>query len=1620
MEETSPAKEQNKETKFRKWPKIVGWTVGAILLLLILLPLSLYIPWVQNVVKDYACSAASEATGLDISIERILIKFPLDVSVDGVKILDQQRDTMVLADNLTAGVAFMPLLRLQVEVDDAELTNGFYKMHAEDSSMHLRARLDYAKVSGIGVDLNHNAVIVRDGVLRGGDISLDFLPYLAKEKDDTTATEPWHVELGKVALEDIDYTMQMLPTIDRLTTHLARAELCKGVVDTGEQTVRMRSLKVDSVDCRYFYPDELAAKRYDAEHRPVSEVTDTVPSLPWTVTGDSIRLTNSSVIYAKSGITPRTDGMDMDYLQLSDVNVGIDSLFNCGMETRIDIKNLAAKERSGLEVRSGKGHIALNENSIDVKDLKITTMMSDLSLDAHLDNNFFEQGNKSGVASVVADSHIALQEVGLALPDMRPMLRDIPQYSPVAVKCRLGGTPDVMQIDEFVADLPRCARAQLSGSLANVMTPDRLGGNVGFDVDIANVDFVKPTLMDKAMRDQVNIPPMKLRGKAQFGNGSYSGSGNVKLATGELLADGRFNGNSEQYNVDATLNSFPLHRFMPRSTLGDITGHVAFSGRGLDFTKSSAAVNAKVDLKSIGYNNAVYKDIYADVVLSGGAASGTLRSYNRNCDLDVDFCGTISGDQYTFNAEGVVKDLNLKELRLYDGECYGRMNLAAHGVVNLKTMENDVVVDVNNLNWHLDGDNFYTNSAHATFLSTSDSVFFKLNNEETDLNFTAGCGLNPLIEDFQRSADIALKQIDKRALNIDTLRNALPKFEAHMTMGYDGLIPRYMRKYDVNFRNANLDIRNDSNIYINGLVNALQVGTTKIDTLTIQANELANKYLAFKAHMGNSPGTWDEFASVDVEGGIAGSTIDFLVSQRNIKNEQGYRLGMNATLDEDYVNVRLFPKQPIIGYRKWEVNDGNYLKVNYQNFDMNADLRLQSDSSVVAFTTVPHEGMDRDDLRLQVENLRIEEWLQMVPFAPEMSGGADADIKLTYDGKRIWGDGKVDLRDFRYERRKIGDVSLVSKLTFDPEKGSTNLDAELNLNGARVAFAYGALNDSTLATPMNLSLKMERFPLNKVSPFIPGRLVMLRGYLNGDISISGTMDKPVYSGYVEPDSAKIYLPRYGSQLGLSATRIPMDNGVIKFNNFGIIGINDNQVKVNGEVDIHDLNNMVIDLSLAGKNVQFVGSDQRHISEVFGKGFVDLSAIVKSRGGNMRVNADAKLLSSSNITYVLKEDVSTITNSSNRDMVTFVNMTDTASVDAEQEPTSNFAMDILANINIEQGAKINAFLSEDGNDRLNIVGNGALKYTMDFAGKAKLVGKLIVESGNVRYSPPLISMVNFEFDPGSYIEWTGDIMNPQLHINATEKLKTSVSNNDSGSRLVDFLVKLKVGNTLSNMDLNFDLEASNDAAVANDLQTMTAQQRSTAAMNLLLYGSYKGVNASSSNGFSTTGALYSFLQSQLNSWAAKSLKGVDLTFGINQYEAGTNGRSKTETSYSYRLAKTLFNDRFKIVIGGEYSTDATSEENFSQNLINDISFEYYLNAAGSKYVHLFRHTGYESVLEGQITTMGVGFVMKRKLNRLWDIFKKKPKAIVVVDTNDVQEEPLQVELQTDSVEIVKQD
>lgn len=1556
----------------------------ALVALVVLLPFSLYIPWVQNVAKDYACQYASKATGLDIKLDRILLEFPLNLSIDGLSVVEENGDTMVRAQKFVTGVELRPLLDLNFKIGEAELTDGYYHLLSADSATVLSAQVDYCKLSGTDLDLNCRVLNLLDGELRGGKVMFTSYPYKAKQEPDTAAAQPWRICAYHLALADVDFTMRMLPTIDKLHAYIGKAELVNGLIDTGKHTIDARTLAVDSADVRYYTLSEADAKLYSQLHPvPPDTVSNPSDTATWVVRADSVSLGGSRVVYAQRGISASA-GLDPNYIALSGVNVRLRNLYNRAATVSVDVDHISGKERCGLEIEQAHGSVYVDDKKIDVNKFRLKTFLSDLYIDAHAP--FTLLNNKpTGNFRIETDCKIALQEISKLHPALKATLRRIPQYNPLTLKGKVQGTPEHLSIASFTANIPKYLHATVKGVVNHPLEVKRLSGNLSFDANFPNLNFVKPLVLDAVVSKQVNFPPMAVKGDVQFGADSYSGRVDMRLATGSLVGKGSFNGKGNQYAVDATFSSFPVRAIMPLAPVDNLSAHVKASGHGFDFLKPSTALNADVSLAGVTYQGVAYRDITAMVNMNAGDVTARVNSNNPKCSMFVDAQGKIQGERYTFNVNGNIRDFDAQALGFTDFQMSGTGELSAYVDYDMRTKNCECNADLSHINWNYDGAQLVSDNTELRFLSNDSTVEAFVDNEETHIDFKAECGL----DDFMKSLDVSLaevnRQIHARALDVTALQNKLPKFSLKMKVGPSGLVPRYLARYDIDVRDFDCEIKNDSIINLDGYIHQLSIGTTAIDTITLHAHELTNKYLRFDLHMGNRPGTWDDFAQVDIKGGAKDSIVDFLVEQRNINKEMGYRLGAHATLTGANIKTRLFPTHPIVAYRQWEVNDDNYLDFNYVSKMLDANLVIKNEESSFALHTEPTEDPRKENIFLNVDNLKLEEWLSGIPTIPSVSGVMDANMKVLYDGKNFDGNGDLSIQQLYYDGQSVGDVKLNTDMAFDPESGSTKLNAVMDLDGSKVALAYGVLGDSTASSPMDVSVQLCRFPLQKASAFIPGGLVKLGGYANGEVKVSGTSDTLLYNGFVKGDSAVVQLPRYGSSLTLSDARIPITNGVISFTDYGIEGLNGNVAKMNGSVN---LNTMDMNLRVNGKNVQFIGSEQRSYSEVFGKGFADVSANVRTKGGAMMLDAKLALLAGSNITYVLQTDVNDLTTSAvDEDMVKFVNPVDSTGAGTPLLTTdaASTSSDINIDIEIQQGAKINAYLSPDGKDRVNIDGSGRLRYSIDFAGKDNMVGVYTIEKGSVRYSPPIISQKIFDIKSGSSITWNGDVLNPQLSIVGEQNTRASVTGSDGQSKLVNFLVTAKIANTLKKMDLTFDIGTEDDLTVKNEIQSMTDVQRSNAAMNLLLYNTYSGTNSAGNINLSTTGALYSFLQSQLNSWAASTLKGVDLTFGINQFGGNTEG-SSVKTSYSYRLSKSLFNDRFKIAVGGEYSTAATSEQNFSNNLISDISLEYSLNESGSKYLRLFRHTGWESVLEGEVTEMGVGFVMKRKAPTLRSLFR----------------------------------
>ena len=143
----------------------------------------------------------------------------------------------------------------------------------------------------------------------------------------------------------------------------------------------------------------------------------------------------------------------------------------------------------------------------------------------------------------------------------------------------------------------------------------------------------------------------------------------------------------------------------------------------------------------------------------------------------------------------------------------------------------------------------------------------------------------------------------------------------------------------------------------------------------------------------------------------------------------------------------------------------------------------------------------------------------------------------------------------------------------------------------------------------------------------------------------------------------------------------------------------------------------------------------------------------------------------------------------------------------------------------------------------------------------------------------------------------------------------------------------------------------------------------------------------------TNALSSFLDAKINDISGEAIKNFDVNIGINDGLDAQSGSSYK--NYSFSFSKRFLNDKITVVIGGEVSSgDRPDRDASNSSIINNVSLEWKLNDSGNRYMRIFYDKNYRSILEGEITETGIGYIYKRKLNKLKELFtfkKKKKKA-----------------------------
>ena len=1547
--------------------KVLLGVILAPIVLVVMLAIALYIPAVQNWAVHYGSKVASEETGMQISIGSIHIVWPLDLEVKQCKVRSAQ--WQVPCDTLPDSPQF--------DIYLGRATLGWQPLALLDNN------IDITTLEADSADINLN------------------LNYEAPE--DTSKTElPYTINLKKANITNVNLWMMMkgdsIPVIVKGV--MAKAE--DGVFELGKQHYSVGTFtggvnkfdgygaKVDTLSLNASGIDfamqenenprntavnmQLGIKDIGAGIKSASYDTYQIENLKATITPLYFALQNSKPILS-ADIKECTETVYLGAMvnhQWSMVN-GQSSMVN-GLTSTLSAK------------------VDMDTTKV-VLDGSLLTSASRISTHLNMDLDAFDERG-TGLIDARLDASIGRSDVlniveGLKLADAAPLRQYLPMM-PITISTEAHGNMRNLHIPFVKADIPTLA-----------------------SVDIRPFDLSYPMNYDSPMfraKAKAKVKTYRyLRAQGDI-DATISGANIDYIADirtddgGKLQSSGTFNYKTMAYNVDAGMSSFRMNSAdlrklgMPNLQqygLGDLT----LSGKVHADTR---VIKATLNPHSKALEGEILLDALMDNMKPTGIKA-TLFTDMRNIDLyqmhlvdqplKIGLCG-----HYDFEVQQ--SGIKLPKIPGLPRNTDVYDDIKLNGIISDITITDSVQT-------------FHPDDIVLGLMTRRDTTRADIHCGDFESLITMRGGYEWLMRQTNELSRVLNKQMDNYTFDQAEIRDALPKFNFYLRCGKENPIARFAKYYDINFDRvlARFHVSRENGINGELRMHKLQTAGYQLDTIGLKINSTNNildsigdiitpMKMTYALRVQNYKPNDIVFAAL-VDGELLEHGLTLNTNLFDNNNDLALKLGLEAMVINENENdnknqnrklrIHLTPDEPVIGYATFHLNKDNHITLGKRNA-VTANVRMRSDDGMGLELTSGYfnpyiETAETDngnksvwqDLTLSLTRINLQKLTSGIPYAPKVSGMLDGDFHIVMNSMtEMTISTDMSVENMVYEKSPIGNLS--TQFVYMPEEGGNQhyVDGTVMLDDNEIAKIIGRYNNTT--EQISLTADLKKCPLHLINGFIEDQIVGLEGTADGSLDVQGTTGKPIVNGELFLENASLISIPYGVKMRFDDDPVRVQNSKLLLENFQVYAANDSPLVASGDIDFADLDHITVNLRMKAENFLLIDAKETPQSEAYGKAFVNFYCGMRGELSKLRVVGRLDVLPTTDLNYILRDSPIT-TDNRLKELVTFTNLSDTTTVTTVKPVVDGMLMNFT--VNVIDGAHVKCWINADHSNYLDLVGGGNLKMKYD-SGDITITGRYTINQGEMKYSLPVIPLKTFTIANGSWLEFTGDLLNPRMNITATERVRAAVSENGA-NKMVAFDCGVVITKSLKDMGLEFIIEAPEDQSIASELAMMSTESRGKVAVTMLTTGMY--LSDSNTSSFSMSSALNSFLQSEINNIAGNALKTMDFQMGMDKT---TSDDGTMHTDYTFKFAKRFWNNRLNISVGGKISTgnDVAGQ---NRSFFDNVDVQYRLSETSNQYMRLFFKDNVYDFLEGYVRQFGAGYMYKRKLQNLKDLFYS-PKAV----------------------------
>lgn len=1639
--------------------KILSWTLGAIVALCLLLFVLIQIPAVQNYAKDQTVSWLNGKLKTKLSIAKFRINFPNQILVEKVYFEDQHKDSLLWGNQIKVDISLFKLLQNKVEIKSIELegiTANIKRINPDtvfnfnyiidalapatnkekqktDTSKSLGfsfGKLDLKNISvrfkddvaGINThlffqtlvttvkdfDLDKSIYGISDLKVGGLVLKLDRYHPLVVLHPDTTNKTPAQlkssipeIRVGRInfANANIKYDDAIIGIHTIFNANQLFLEM--GKMDMNKLVIPIDMLSLSKADMAFSIDKAKKSTKPTA-----SSITQKPDTSVWHISAKHILFDQNNIRFDNNNQAPIKKGIDYQHLQLSNVNLQLDSLDATPITYKGLINKMSADEKAGLHLKELSTRFFYSDQQTSLENLNLKTdktiIRQKLLLNYPSVSSMSAHPENIQINADFKNCALAISDVLLFAPMLGKNLRGY-ENAVFKINTELQGFVKNLKISKFELYGFGNTSIKANGIIQGLPKTDRLYADLNIAQFNSGRKDILAVLPLKTIPQNIKIPEkISVNGNFKGTLKSFATKLNAVSSDGAAKVDVKM-GNNKSFVGTIKLDSLNLGKILSQEkNFGKITAVADAKGAGYDYKTMVAEVNAELIAANI--KDYQYKNLQIALQLNNGNAAIVSSVVDPNINYSLTASAELENPFPSFKMDLQVDTINFQNLNLV------KENMAFHGRVfadfqnsNPDSLEGNMMV--RNVHYTYQKKTFSTDSIILTAKNETNFQILDLNSRPVKMQLKGKYKLTEL--------GIALEHTIHQYYEIPGFRDTAfqpQDWEAKFLFSASPLVLRFMPELEgtdtvsalVQFNSLKNDLK------ITAAAPLVQYANYHVKSLRFTSSTEKNQFnYRLQIRQAGNPSFLINETSLD--GFVKSNTINANLIFRDKQLQKNYQLAGSINHSSKGIQIHFEPDSLLLNKQKWLVKADNYIR--YDSTGVYAkDFQFQFRDQSIALNSVGTEigaPIKLDFIHFDINTITDIAKKDSL-FADGIINGSvivsNATTNPTFTSD-------IKITNLAYQRNVLGDL-LMKVDNIGENRFNANVELKGLKNQANLKGTY-----QTKEGLMNLHLMVDSIDMAILKPFSANQVKSASGNVKANVDINGSFDKPSIDGVMNFDNVYVTPTKLGQKFKLDQDEVKVNGSGIHFKNFSLEDTAGNKAILDGDLFTKNFRDYDFNLKLNADDFTLVNSTQADNQLFFGK--LNMDADIKVTGNLEAPIVNAKLLANKNTNLTVVMPGSNPEIQSREGVVNFIDskkVNDTTAkiiINDSLVIHSAFSGLVLdAKIETDTAAVFTMVIDSQTGDAITVKGKTSLVAGLDESGKVSLTGLYELEKGSYQFSLNMIKK-KFEIVKGSTINWTGDPMSAIVNLKALYKLKASPidlieqqlvgmtpTEVNKYKQRVPVEVYMIMTGDLMKPEIKFDViipesDISKWPLVDEKLQKIRTDESemNKQVFALLILGRFVGEDITQNNtGSTTTGTMVrqsvsGVLSSQLNRVAGGLVKGVDLNFDFESQDDYSSGTAQTRTDLKVGMSRSLKNDRIKVNVGANVPIEGASSAQNASFITSDVQVDYMLSKDGKYMLRTYSKNNYEGVIEGQIIETGVTFIFTVEYDKFREMFQK---------------------------------